>query len=623
MMNDESCKKILAGLGGGPNAQKAEPYIRSRIHLYIYLYLLAEAGEQAAPSADVTELLAAVRIPEDIRSAIQAFAAGTDAFAAFAPFAGADAADFSRCTKENITALFEQVYASFVTSYTTTGTPETLYRFIGFLLAPGEADDIADFYGNTGFAGYLCNQHAGRSVSCFEPLVEDWLFARMYAQLTGIQPGYRCLQRDLSGGTDGLAAAFSKIYAFPPFYQKMTVAESTNNVRIVRNMQRSPEDRTTQLISQVLDCLADGGRAVVLVSNALFTRNYAAFHRQLLEDGFLTQVINLPQGAVYPRNVSASFLLFEKQEGNKGIRFVDLRSFTSEAGALAPAQMPASKTPASSQKPVSSQMPAAFQTSAASEASVSSASAVLSESAGASQMLIDLLAADDSAYSVFVPYEQITAADCDLNSSSYIGRSSPDSRPPFILGKEAQIFRGLQDMDSFKILQKQDIAGDSHFYGSDRYLRITDIEENRIQDTMPYIEWQGREPEKFMLTNRDVIISKTAVPVKVAVPEVPFIYPAGNIFIIRLNENSVLNRYYLKCFLESEEGLRRLRMLSSGSSLVSFTKGSLGRLEIPYKSALEQKSLEERYRTSEARIRQLEAELKKIKQEQKGYIASF
>ncbi|MBQ3687191.1 MAG: hypothetical protein II932_05115, partial [Treponema sp.] len=145
-------------------------------------------------------------------------------------------------------------------------------------------------------------------------------------------------------------------------------------------------------------------------------------------------------------------------------------------------------------------------------------------------------------------------------------------------------------------------------------------EENRIQDTMPAIEWLGREPEKFMLTNRDVIISKTAVPVKVAVPEVPFIYPAGNIFIIRLNEDSLLNRYYLKCFLESEEGLRRLRMLSSGSSLVSFTKGSLDRLEIPYKPAAEQKVLEERYRTCEAKIRRMEDELKKLKQEQKGYI---
>lgn len=605
MMTDESCRKILKALGSSPGGQKAEPYIRSRMHLYVWLYLCAEADAQglsplspAAPQAEApapgatapeaadssrdrphaaplspAELLAKADIPEDIRAALRDYAAGCAVFAD---------ADCSHCTKANVTAFFEQVYASFVTSYTTTGTPETLYRFIASLLAPGEDDDIADFYGNAAFAGYLCVQHAGRSVICFEPLAEDWLFARMYARLTGAQPAYRCLQRDLTEGADGLAAAFSRIYAFPPFYQKMTVAESTNNVRIVRNMQRSPEDRTVQLISQVLDCLADGGRAVVLVSNSLFTRNYAAFHRQLVEDGFLTQVINLPQGAVYPRNVSASFLLFEKQEGNRGIRFTDLRSVASALPDL-------SGTP----------------------------------EADASQVLMDLLAADDAAYSVFVPYERIASSGCDLNGRAYIGRHSPDSRQPFILGREAQIFRGLQDTGSFRVLQEQDSAGDSRFYGGDRYLRITDIEENRIQDTMPAIEWLGREPEKFMLTNRDVIISKTAVPVKVAVPEVPFIYPAGNIFIIRLNEDSLLNRYYLKCFLESEEGLRRLRMLSSGSSLVSFTKGSLDRLEIPYRPAAEQKALEERYRTCEAKIRRMEDELKKLKQEQKGYIAGL
>ncbi len=575
MMTDESCRKILKALGSSPGGQKAELYIRSRMHLYVWLYLCAEVDAQGLLPLSPAELLAKADIPEDIRPALQDYAAGCASFAA---------EDCSQCTKANVTAFFEQVYASFVTSYTTTGTPETLYRFITSLLAPGEDDDIADFYGNAAFAGYLCGQHAGRSVSCFEPLAEDWLFARMYARLTGAQPAYRCLQRDLTEGADGLAAAFSRIYAFPPFYQKMTVAESTNNVRIVRNMQRSPEDRTVQLISQVLDCLADGGRAVVLVSNSLFTRNYATFHRQLLEDGFLTQVINLPQGAVYPRNVSASFLLFEKQEGNRGIRFTDLRS-------VAPAL---SVTPPS-----------------------------VPPGADVSQVLMDLLAADDAAYSVFVPYERIASSGCDLNGRAYIGRHSPDSRQPFILGREAQIFRGLQDTGSFRVLQEQDSAGDSRFYGGDRYLRITDIEENRIQDTMPYIEWQGQEPEKFMLTNRDVIISKTAVPVKVAVPEVPFIYPAGNIFIIRLNEDSLLNRYYLKCFLESEEGLRRLRMLSSGSSLVSFTKGSLDRLEIPYRPAAEQKALEERYRTCEAKIRRMEDELKKLKQEQKGYIAGL
>ncbi len=605
MLSDESLKSMVESVWNNAKAREAGSYQRSRIHLYIYLYLLYEfqrySSWQAFPT--IREMLASVTIPGDIRNAIKPFAESARSFSGI---------DFSYCSAEVIRRYFERTYDSFVHSHTTTGTSPSLYRLIEFLLTFSPDDSFADFYGNDHVCRYVSEKRLVKSATCFEPQAEDWLFDRMYRRLFGEKASFNYKQLDIGDGKAALGRRFSKIYAFPPFYRKIERADSASNVRIVRNMQRGDDDRSEILVQQVLDCLKSEGRALILLSNAMFTRNYVSFQKKIIEDKFLTKIINLPFGTVYPKNINASFLLFEKTPGkNKGVLFVDLRSLGPDPKKLS-----------------SSQSAFDFIDDDSIEA---------------------LLSPNESKYAHFVSYTDIASAGYDLNGSNYIGKEKQVSHSAeddwaqvaeqrvsfgginkaFVLGNEAQILRGVQDMEAFSILPESDASGKAiRYQGRDRYLRISDIEGNLIRDTMPYIQWK-REGygDKFRLGENDIVLSKTAIPVKIALLErgdgYPSgnIYPAGNIFIIRLKEGSELNRYYLKCYLESNEGMEKLRMLSSGSSLVSFTKGSLSQLEIPFKSYEQQRLLEREYRQMEREIKSLEDRLVMLRRARRDVVA--
>ena len=121
-----------------------------------------------------------------------------------------------------------------------TQTPSGLYGLIETLLKIERIDGFAVFYDGSYFSEYIKGKCGVKFV-----------------------------------GNETVNGKFYRIYAFPPFFQKSSTRGRLSNVRLVQNMQRSAEDRTEELIDHVLDSLEEGGRAVVMVSNSLFTRNYA------------------------------------------------------------------------------------------------------------------------------------------------------------------------------------------------------------------------------------------------------------------------------------------------------------------------------------------------------------
>lgn len=452
-----------------------------------------------------------------------------------------------------------------------TQTPPALYDLIKYLLEIERSDGIAVFYDGSRFPEFI-------------------------KQKLGIK----------FVGNETVSGKFYRIYAFPPFFQKSSSRGGLSNVRLVQNMQRSTEDKTEELIDHVLDRLEDDGMAVILVSNSLFTRNYAELQKKLVESKWLIKVVNLPMGAVYPKNVNASLLLFKKGTENDGIHFVDMRSYEPARVLL-------------------------FDVD----------SDFMEDYDFEDEEETEMLASFGlDGYSCFVPYADLEDCDNTLNGSLYIGRGDRPESPLslektgpkpkfFLLGQEASIFRGLQDTDAFTIKDEKpdEKSRQAVRPENDRYLRVTDIEDNKIQDTMPHIKaWYDDSPRgKFRLTDRDIVISKTANPVKFALANASVgenVFPAGNIFVIRLNDRSKLNRYYLKSYLETEEGKTKLMSLSSGSSLVSFTKESLGRLEIPYMSELDQLGLECEYRKLADKINHLEKDLKETRAKMKSLCKS-
>ena len=544
------------------------------------MYLLYQAQKQGIQvSSDILKNWRKLELPENLREVFERFIEEPPEL---------NDNIINLCSQEFIISVYKFTYAHYIDNYPATSTPRYLYSLISFLLEPDKQDKIADFYGNPSFLQYLSSNGINNNF-CFISSEPEWIFFQLYFQITGNTPYCDIIKLDLIN--DGLSDKeqelfkYDKIYAFPPFYQKLSEKDLTNNVRIVRHMQRGSVDKTEALIMQVVNSLYENGRAVVLVSNSIFTRKYAELQKQIVSQKYLSKIINIPRGIIYPKNISTSLLVFDKKQDNNGIDFVDLRFCIRE-----------------------------------SKHSVDNNELMAAAS---------LLLSNPSDFSGFVSYDKIIDSDYDLNSSTYItgmnyylvpeeekflkvaeeNTSYNSKKDFFILENEAQIFRGVQDVSG--IIEEEKCTDKS--LPLCRFLKISDIEDNRIKETMSYVRIAKRELYKFLLTDRDIVITKTAMPVKFAIVNThETILPAGNIFVIRLNEDSELNRYYLMAYLESNKGIEKLMQLSSGGSLVSLTKGKLETFQIPYLSKEEQLSFEEEYKKIESKILELEKELDKM-----------
>lgn len=588
MKNDEYCNFLLDKFETyGLTNTNYENISEEKIGAFIFLYLLFSAREQGkSVSKNLKELFFSVSIPEDLRKKIEPYINESEDFAEI---------NLDRYSQTTIRGIFFRTCCAIKGKFSVTKITEHLWWIIDCFLNVSEKDSFADFYSDENYSYHLFVEKKITNITFFNPDTESWIFNRISHELTGLVYYEKCINEDVTNDSFNPGKKYNKIFAFPPIYQKANNIKSPNNVRYVQNVQRTTEDKTETLINKVINSLEDGGRAVVLVSNALFTRTYSDYQNKLVKDKYLTYIINLPLGTIYPKNINASILVFNKTTDNKGIHFVDLRSFGPSQDTLRHFEN-------------------VFQ--------------YVNQ-----ELVLDLLQSTKSEYSRFVNYEEIINKDCDLNNSTYIGidfnnininiiaeelLSYENKREKFILGKEAVIFRGLQDTSVINEIDPSTLDPQEVF--SSRLIKITDIVDNRITDSMAYIEDVNKSFEKFKLTERDIIISKTTTPIKVAIPDDKNIYPAANFFIIRINEDSELNRYYLKCYLESKEGLKQLKRLDSGGALPSFTKGNLEKIEIPYMKKIDQHILEQKYQDYENKILKMEMEIRIAREEQRRLV---
>jgi restriction endonuclease S subunit len=235
---------------------------------------------------------------------------------------------------------------------------------------------------------------------------------------------------------------------------------------------------------------------------------------------------------------------------------------------------------------------------------------------------------DDAYFNLRVADSGSGKEDSSHNSWAYnyyvnMPASSSEPRKHFYaLGEEAVIFKCIQDKSSIKFYNEKVDPSQNSFLA--RYLRISDIQDNRIQDSMSYIVSMDRDLSEYELRARDVLIAKV-LPVKttmLAASDNRRIYPDGNFFIIRLKEDSELTPGYLKGYLESKAGKRQLEQLASGGSMLAVTKGALERLEIPYKLKEEQDKYNGKYAEYQNLLQQLQQQIQDTKEKMDNLISS-
>lgn len=153
-----------------------------------------------------------------------------------------------------------------------------------------------------------------------------------------------------------------------------------------------------------------------------------------------------------------------------------------------------------------------------------------------------------------------------------------------------------------------------------QYLMLANIQDGLISDALPYIKELDKKLEKYCVKNNSLIISKNGTPVKVAIAEVEEdhqILANGNLYTVEIDENKA-NPYFIKAYLESEEGAIALSRISVGAVLPNIPVDSLKKMLIPNPPIEEQNRVAEKYHTKADEIKVLRYRLQKATAELKN-----
>jgi len=143
------------------------------------------------------------------------------------------------------------------------------------------------------------------------------------------------------------------------------------------------------------------------------------------------------------------------------------------------------------------------------------------------------------------------------------------------------------------------------------FLKTSDIQDGIIVGPLQSLSYIEDNFEKYCIKNNSLIISKIGFPYKVAVVPVSDdekILANANLYVVELDEKQV-DPYYLKAFLESEEGQSRFRSITVGASVLSIGVKDLKAMRIPLPSMEEQKKIGQRCKEVLDEIAQLKAQL--------------
>lgn len=130
-----------------------------------------------------------------------------------------------------------------------------------------------------------------------------------------------------------------------------------------------------------------------------------------------------------------------------------------------------------------------------------------------------------------------------------------------------------------------------------QYLMLANIQDGIISDELPFLKSMDKKMEKYCIKNNSLVISKNGAPVKIAVASVEEgrkILANGNLYVIELDETKV-NPYFVKAYLESENGTIALSRVTVGATLPNIPVDGLKKIMIPCPDISVQNEVAEKY----------------------------
>lgn len=127
------------------------------------------------------------------------------------------------------------------------------------------------------------------------------------------------------------------------------------------------------------------------------------------------------------------------------------------------------------------------------------------------------------------------------------------------------------------------------------YIKINNLNNNTIEFNDRVINLSDKQIAAYMLKPNDILISARGTLIKTAVYEnnMPPCVFSGNIILIRPNPNKY-NAYFLKFYLDSNDGNQAISRMQNGTSIISLNPNTLKTLKIPDIDYDEQNKLAER-----------------------------
>lgn len=358
---------------------------------------------------------------------------------------------------------------------------------------------------------------------------------------------------------------FDKVFSNYPFGMKLRHLGTGNKVLEALTQENPAVSRATSSdwVYNALLCgvMGEKGKAVGIMTNGSTSNSIDATMRQyFVENGLVEAVIALPPRMFYATNIPTTMIVFSHH--NDAVRLVDASRIFEPGRRL----------------------------NTFSEENI--------------REILDSLDCDND-HSKLVSKDDLRNKEYTLSLSSHSEETLAfEHGMPF-----EQVIKSISRGAPCTAKQLDSMVSDKPT--NMQYLMLANIQNGMLDNQLPYLDYVDPKYEKYCLKNNNLILSKNGYPYKVAVASIAEnqkILANGNLYIIELDESKV-NPYYMKAFLESTQGISALKSITVGATIPSIGVDKLKKLMVPVPPMEEQMGVVEKYQQTLWEIDQLQKKI--------------
>lgn len=455
-------------------------------------------------------------------------------------------------------------------------TPESIIKLANAILDIQDGESVADIC--CGKGGYLISTAMTNPKAMYTGVEINKEYAAIAKMKADILEAYIEVIADDAFNLFNVAGEpnFDKVFSNYPFGLKLKMFDGA--MSYFRSMSEQYPEISKATSSDwvynalLVDILSETGKAVGIMTNGSTVNSIdMPMRRYFIENNWIESVITLPGKMFASTNMQTSLIVLNKNKITNDIRLVDASELYQKGR----------------------------RQNEFSDENISAIKDALEK---------------DCKYSKTVTFEELKANDYVLSWGRYQdNKRNIENGVPFETVIK-NVSRGAQlkasELDEMVAHEETDM----------QYLMLANIKNGLIDENLPYLATMDSKYAKYCLKNNNLILSKNGYPYKVAIAKVEEgkrILANGNLYVIELDEEKV-NPYFVKAFLESEQGVEGLKLITVGATIPNIGVEQLKKMPIPLPSMEEQNRIAEKYLATLDEIKQLETQLDAAKNKLKS-----